>query len=56
MIEHRKIFENKDGTKVEIKMETDCHTKEEMCKAVSFMAQSSHEFYLEMAEIINSKL
>lgn len=56
MVEHDMSFKNEDGTEVVIKMKTDCHTKDEMCKAVSFMAQSSHKFYLEMAEKINSTL
>ncbi len=56
IIEHNNIFKNKDGTEVEFKIKTECSTTEEMRRTLSFMAQSSHRFYLETAEKISNTL
>lgn len=55
-MEYSKIFRNENGAEVEFRVKAECSTKEEMRKALSFIAQSSHQFYLETAETINSKL
>ena len=41
---------SQDGTEVEIKMKTGCKTANDMRKSLGFMAQCSHQFYLEAAE------
>ena len=56
LVEYSNIFKSEDGTEVEIKMKTDCHTQEELNAAISFMAQSSRKFYLQVAEKISNTL
>lgn len=56
IIEYSNIFRNETGTEVELKVKTECSTQDEMKEALSFIAQSSHQFYLEVAEKINSRL
>lgn len=53
---HTSVFSDGNGTEVEIKMKTERLTEEDMLRALGFMAQSSHRFYLEMAEKIKSRL
>lgn len=53
---HTSVFSDGSGTEVEIKMKTERLTEEDMLRALGFMAQSSHRFYLEMAEKIKSRL
>ena len=53
-MEYRKTVENADGVEVEFKIKAECHSSEEMKKALSFFAQSSHGFYLDIAEKINA--
>lgn len=55
-MEYTDVFKNKDGTEVEIKMKTECHTQDELDAAISFMAQCSRKFYLQAAEKISSTL
>lgn len=55
-MEYSNIFKDENGTEVEITVETDCHTQEEMNAAISFMAQSARKFYLQLAEKISSTL
>ena len=55
-MEYRKTVENADGVEVEFKIKAECHSSEEMKKTLSFFAQSSHGFYLEIAEKINNML
>lgn len=50
MIEHSNIYRSEDGTEVEIKMRTECQAANDMRKSLGFMAQCSHQFYLEAAE------
>ena len=50
MTEHSNIYRSEDGTEVEIKIKAECHTQDDARKALSFMAQCSHQFYLETAE------
>ena len=54
--EHKKIYTNENGVELEIKMKAECSTDGEMREALSFMAQSSHNFYLEMAKEISNGL
>ena len=49
-------FKDENGTEVKIELKTECSTQEEMRKTLSFIAQSSHRFYLEVADKINSTL
>lgn len=51
-----KTFMSENGTEIQFKIETVCSTSEEMRNTLSFMAQSSHRFYLELAEKISSML
>ena len=50
MTEYSNIYRSEDGTEVEIKMKTGCKTANDMRKSLGFMAQCSHQFYLEAAE------
>ena len=56
MTEHSNVYRSEDGTEVEIKIKAECPTQDDARKALSFMAQSSHRFYLETAEKIKSTL
>ena len=56
MTEYSNTYHSEDGTEVEIKIKAECPTQDDVRKALSFMAQSSHRFYLEAAEKINSTL
>lgn len=49
-------FKDEKGTEIEIKVKTDCSTQDEMNAAISFVAQSSRKFYLQLATKINSTL
>lgn len=51
-----KTFVGENETEIQFKIETVCSTSEEMRNTLSFMAQSSHRFYLELAKKINSVL
>ncbi len=55
-MEHKQVFKNEDGTEVEMKIKTECTNREEMRNTLSFISQSSHRFYLDVAEKINNKL
>ena len=52
MTEYSNTYRSEDGTEVEIKIKAECPTQDDVRKALSFMAQSSHRFYLEAAEKI----
>lgn len=56
MVAYSNTYSNEDGVLVEITMKAECPTQDDARKALSFMAQSSHRFYLETAEKINSTL
>ncbi len=56
VVEYGKIFKDGNGTEVEIKIKTECSTHEEMRNTLSFMAQSSRTFYLEVAKEISNML
>ncbi len=57
MTEYSNTYRSEDGTEVEIKIKAECPTQDNIRKALSFMARSSHRFYLEAAEkIIRTKL
>lgn len=49
-MEYSNTYRDADGTEVEIKIKTKSSTLEERRRTLSFMAQSSHKFYLEMAK------
>lgn len=55
-MEHCNTFKDKNGLEVRIELKTECSTQEEMRETLSFIAQSSHRFYLEVADKINSML
>ena len=56
MTEYSNTYHSEDGTEVEIKIKAECPTQDDVREALSFMAQSSHRFYLETAEkIIRTK-
>lgn len=55
-MEHCKVLKNEDGVEIEFKIRAECSTYEDMQKALSFIAKSSHNFYLEVARKINSTL
>ena len=55
MIEYGNSYKNENGTiEIELKIKTECSTKEEIRDTLSFYAQKSRRFYLEIAEKINS--
>lgn len=45
-----KTYVGENETEIQFKIETVCSTSEEMRNTLSFMAQSSHRFYLELAK------
>ena len=55
-MEHHNIFTSEDGIQVEMKIKTEHSSGAEMEKMLSFLAQSSHRFYLEAAEKISNML
>lgn len=55
-INYSEIYDNKNGTEIEIKVKAECHSEQEMKDTLSFIALSSHQFYLAVAEKIKSKL
>lgn len=55
-MEYCNTFKDENGTEVKIEIKIECSTQEEMRKTLSFIAQSSHRFYLEAADKINSML
>lgn len=55
-MEYKQVFENEDGTVLEMTIKTDCSTHEKMHNTVSFIARSARKFYLQAAEKINSTL
>ena len=52
MTEYSNTYRSEDGTEVEIKIKAECPTQDDVRKALSFMARSSHRFSLEAAEKI----
>lgn len=44
------------NTKTEIEIKTECLNQEEKEKTLSFIAQSSHRFYLQVADKINNTI
>lgn len=55
-MDHEKTYKGEQGMEMEIRIKAECLTDENICKTLSFIAQSSHRFYLEVAEKINNKL
>lgn len=55
-MEYKNTFKNEQGVELEIRIKAECPTDESMRKTLSFIAQSSHKFYLEVAEKISSTL
>lgn len=56
-MEYRKEFETEDKlVKITLEIKAEHLTDDEKRKILGFIAQSSHRFYLETAEEINSKL
>lgn len=49
-MKYRNIFRDTDGTEVEIKIKTKCTTPEKVSRTLSFVAKSSRQFYLKLAE------
>lgn len=49
MTEYSNTYSNEDGVLVEMTMKAECPTQDNARKALRFMAQSSHRFYLEAA-------
>lgn len=57
MLEYESKFVCPDTkTEIEIKIKTECLNQEEKEKTLSFIAQSSHGFYLQIADKINNTL
>lgn len=56
LVEYNQVFKNESGTEVEFKIKTECRTLDEMQKTLSFIAQSSHRFYLELAKKVSNML
>lgn len=53
-MEYTETFKDDNGTEVQITMKTDCRTENERKEAISFMAQSSRRFYLQVAGKISN--
>lgn len=51
----KEVFKNEKGIVLEMTIKADCITSEEMRETISFIAQSSHKFYLHMAEKIKNQ-
>ena len=56
LVTYSNVYTNADGVKVIMEVETECSTHDRMRETLSFIAQSSHKFYLEAAEKFKSKL
>lgn len=56
ILEHSNTFRNENGVEVEFKIKAEHTAIKEMQKTLSFLAQSSHSFYLETANKINNML
>lgn len=56
MTEYSNIYKSEDGVEVEIKIKAECSSEEDMRKALAFMAQSSHCFYLEAGNALKTGL
>ena len=56
MTEYSNTYRSDDRIEVELNIKAKCLTQDDARKALSFMAQSSHRFYLETAEKINNTL
>ena len=48
-MEYGNVFRDADGNELEIKIKTKSSNSEEKCKTLSFIAKTSHRFYLEVA-------
>lgn len=55
-MEYCNTFKDENGTEVKIELKTECSTQEEMRKTLSFIAQSSHRFYLEAGDKIKKTM
>ena len=55
MAEYSDTYQNEDGVVVEIKIKAECSSEEDMRKALAFMAQSSHNFYLEAGNTLRTE-
>lgn len=55
-MDHEKTYKDEQGIEMEIRIKAECLTGENIRKTLSFIAQSSHRFYLEVAEKISNKL
>lgn len=51
----KEVFKNEKGVELEMTIKADCITSEEMKETISFIAQSSRQFYLHMAEKIKNQ-
>lgn len=47
---------NDTGTIVTFKLETKCHSEDEMREALGFLARESHKFYMDSAAKIKCRL
>ena len=55
-MEYKNTFNNESGVEVEIRIKAECPSEEAKFKALSFMAQCSHRFYLETGRRLNNML
>lgn len=56
MAKHSKVFKAENGTELKMEITAECSTDEEMRETLSFIALSSHQFYLQAGRKISSKL
>lgn len=49
-MEYNNTFKNEDGTEVEIKIKTKSSKPEENRRTLSFIAETSHRIYLDVAK------
>lgn len=54
LVEHSKIFRNASGTEVKISVKAECSIDNAAQETLSFIAQSSRKFYLDVADKINN--
>lgn len=55
-MEFSKVYRDESGCEAEIKIKTECATEEDMRQVLSFIARSSHNFYLQAADKIKAEI
>lgn len=55
-MEYSRTFEGDQGVGLEMKVKVECFTEESMRETLSFIAQSSHKFYLDTAKVCKDQM